>query len=362
MRRRPLRPINGHAVEQGALCAESADGSGQGGARLGVKSGKIANILAEPVGQLQLQLNTIDVPGLVPVVDKLAPDSPFARWLRASAPHLSPLNASISIQSNIVDGRAVTQVKLDGKANATTPEAKIVLTGSPLAWRDADVAVDASVTSYEALELARQIGIVRADAVIEGWAELKLSGKGVPSQGLAMDVKGSFGGLGFGSKGTLAMPPAALPTFTGEASLSTDDLAPVTGPARDKVGAVDQRAGDVSTTDSTRRRVRLTPEQRRAQILEAATTLVARHGFYGVSLQDVATEVGITQAGLLHHVGSKEGLLELLVSQRYDRQGGPDDFVASGDPSATHPDGPSLPGYFRWLVDFNARRPQPPRR
>lgn len=108
----------------------------------------------------------------------------------------------------------------------------------------------------------------------------------------------------------------------------------------------------------TRRRVRLTPEQRRAQILEAATALVARHGFYGVSLQDVANEVGITQAGLLHHVGSKEGLLELLVSQRYDRQGGVADYVATGDPAATHPDGPSLPGYFRFLVDFNARRPQ----
>lgn len=107
-----------------------------------------------------------------------------------------------------------------------------------------------------------------------------------------------------------------------------------------------------------RRRVRLSPEQRIAQILEAATVLVARHGFYGVSLQDVAREVGITQAGLLHHVGSKEGLLELLVSQRYDRLGTPADYVASGAPGSTHPDGPSLPGYFRYLVDFNAARPQ----
>jgi AcrR family transcriptional regulator len=109
---------------------------------------------------------------------------------------------------------------------------------------------------------------------------------------------------------------------------------------------------------AARRRVRLTPEQRRAQIVEAATVLVARHGFYGVSLQDVAREVGITQAGLLHHVGSKEGLLELLVKQRYDLRGGPDDYVATGDPAATHPDGPSLPGYFRYLVALNAGRPE----
>lgn len=110
--------------------------------------------------------------------------------------------------------------------------------------------------------------------------------------------------------------------------------------------------------DRPRKRVRLTPEQRIAQILEAGTRLVAQHGFYGVSLQDVAREVGITQAGLLHHVGSKEGLLELLVAQRYDRRGTPEDYLASGEASATHPGGPSLPGYFRYLVDRNAERPE----
>lgn len=107
-----------------------------------------------------------------------------------------------------------------------------------------------------------------------------------------------------------------------------------------------------------RRRVRLTPEQRLAQILDAAVHLVARHGFSAVSLQDVAREVGLTQAGLLHHVGSKDGLLELLVSHLYDRSGTPDDYLATGDPAATHPDGLSLPGYFRFLVGFNAARPE----
>jgi len=109
---------------------------------------------------------------------------------------------------------------------------------------------------------------------------------------------------------------------------------------------------------AVRRRVRLTPEQRQAQILEAATRLIARHGFTGMALADVAQGVGLTQAGLLHHVGSKEGLLELVVSQLYDRRGTPDDYVATGDPAATHPDGISLPGYFRFLVAFNAARPE----
>ena len=41
-----------------------------------------------------------------------------------------------------------------------------------------------------------------------------------------------------------------------------------------------------------RRRVRMTAEQRREQIVDVATELVARHGFNGLSLQEVADAVG----------------------------------------------------------------------
>lgn len=106
------------------------------------------------------------------------------------------------------------------------------------------------------------------------------------------------------------------------------------------------------------KRVRLSAEQRREQIIDVATDLVARHGFSGLSLQEVADAVGISQAGLLHYIGNKNGLLELLLDRRYDRQGTPDDFLATGNPAATHPDGISLPAYFRYLVAFNEARPQ----
>ncbi|HEY0186921.1 MAG TPA: TetR/AcrR family transcriptional regulator [Cellulomonas sp.] len=115
---------------------------------------------------------------------------------------------------------------------------------------------------------------------------------------------------------------------------------------------------DASSAAVPRKRVRLTPEQRRAQILQVSARLIAEHGFYGISLQNVADAVGITQAGLLHYVRNKDGLLEMLVEQQYDRQGTPTDFVASGDPAATHPGGPSFPAYCRYLVDFNSRRPE----
>ncbi len=106
------------------------------------------------------------------------------------------------------------------------------------------------------------------------------------------------------------------------------------------------------------RRVRLSREERLAQIIEASTRLVSRQGFWGLSLQEVATEVGITQAGLLHYVHTKEGLLQLLIEQGYDRRFDPEDFIATGDAAATHPDGASFPAYCRYLVANNARDPQ----
>lgn len=113
-----------------------------------------------------------------------------------------------------------------------------------------------------------------------------------------------------------------------------------------------------ASSAAARPRVRLTPDQRIAQILTAAARLVAEHGFYGVALQDVADAVGLSQPGLLHYVRNKEGLLQLLVEQAYDRRFDPEDFIRSGAPGAIHPDGASLPAYFRFLVASNAREPQ----
>lgn len=106
------------------------------------------------------------------------------------------------------------------------------------------------------------------------------------------------------------------------------------------------------------RRVRLSREERIGQILAVSARLVSQHGFYGLSLQEVAREVGITQAGLLHYVHTKEGLLQLIIEQGYDQRFDPEDFAATGDPSAVHPDGMSFPAYCRYLVANNARDPQ----
>lgn len=56
--------------------------------------------------------------------------------------------------------------------------------------------------------------------------------------------------------------------------------------------------------------------RRREEIIAIAGELFARGGFRGTSLADVAAAAGITQPGLLHHFGSKAGLLLAVIERR----------------------------------------------
>jgi AcrR family transcriptional regulator len=70
------------------------------------------------------------------------------------------------------------------------------------------------------------------------------------------------------------------------------------------------------TEVSIRRRTRLPAEQRRRQIIDAAAAIIAARGYWGLSVQDVADACGLTVNGVLHHVGSKDGLLVAVLDHR----------------------------------------------
>jgi AcrR family transcriptional regulator len=67
------------------------------------------------------------------------------------------------------------------------------------------------------------------------------------------------------------------------------------------------------------RSARLRREERRQQIIEEATRIIGQRGYYGFSMQELADSCGLTVAGLLHHVGSKEALLVSLLQARDQR-------------------------------------------
>jgi len=69
------------------------------------------------------------------------------------------------------------------------------------------------------------------------------------------------------------------------------------------------------TTLSRAKRLRRTPEEARRLILETAQALVASTGPEGLRLQDIAAAAGISHPLILHHFGSREGLVRELTRE-----------------------------------------------
>jgi AcrR family transcriptional regulator len=64
---------------------------------------------------------------------------------------------------------------------------------------------------------------------------------------------------------------------------------------------------------SAPKRIRRTAEDARRQILDAAEARLAQSGPAGIRLQDVAADLGISHPVILHHFGSREGLIRALT-------------------------------------------------
>jgi AcrR family transcriptional regulator len=65
-----------------------------------------------------------------------------------------------------------------------------------------------------------------------------------------------------------------------------------------------------------RDRPRLPAAERRRQIVDMTSALIADRGFWGLSMQDVADRCGLTVPGVLRHVSSKAGLLIAVLEHR----------------------------------------------
>lgn len=113
---------------------------------------------------------------------------------------------------------------------------------------------------------------------------------------------------------------------------------------------------NMTTTSVSTPRTRKSPEERRREIIDAAARLIGERGYNGVSVQDVADEVGISKQGVLRHIGSKDGMLSMLFREVYNTSATPEDFMASGLPGSS-PDDLHFPAYLRFLVRYNAQRP-----
>ena len=72
-------------------------------------------------------------------------------------------------------------------------------------------------------------------------------------------------------------------------------------------------------------------EQRRREILRTAVEVFGEQGFRGSSLREIAARVGISEAGLLHHFGSKAALLTATIEERSATESSTSEDPATSD-------------------------------
>lgn len=137
--------------------------------------------------------------------------------------------------------------------------------------------------------------------------------------------------------------------------------------------------GDLPTTKRTgksaaSKRVRLAPEVRREQILDAALIEFSAVGFEGATMDRLARRVGITKAGVYAHFKSKDDIFEaLLVSNIFRRTEQPHWHWREGasleetvdsylEHVYRHLQVPQVQATFRLLISESGRAPERIRR
>jgi AcrR family transcriptional regulator len=107
-----------------------------------------------------------------------------------------------------------------------------------------------------------------------------------------------------------------------------------------------------------RSHIRMNKDDRRARILAAAIEIIGDKGFHGFSIKDLAVRCEMTDAGLLHHFGSKVALLTAVLDER-DRQDEIAIAAALGEAAGHDPRSiEELRQILRMLVQRNAEKPE----
>lgn len=101
---------------------------------------------------------------------------------------------------------------------------------------------------------------------------------------------------------------------------------------------------------SKAKRPRAATQRRREEIVKAASKTFAMSGYRGSSLAEIADEVGMTHAGVLHHFGSKERLLTEVLAYR-------DQSDLENYEDGRAPRGRDFLKHLLGTVDMNASRP-----
>ena len=76
-----------------------------------------------------------------------------------------------------------------------------------------------------------------------------------------------------------------------------------------------KQKSDTTAPRATKKRIRLTPEIRKQQILDAALIEFSSLGFTAASISKIASRVGTSKANLYVHFANKDEIFETLVRE-----------------------------------------------
>lgn len=107
-----------------------------------------------------------------------------------------------------------------------------------------------------------------------------------------------------------------------------------------------------TATPSPAPRTRLSPAQRRTQLLDLGVRLLATHSLDELSIDVLAEEAGISRGLMYHYFGNKQGFYEAVVQHAAD-----DLYARTAPPDEGEPMErllASLAGYVDYVVDNHA--------
>src|SRR6478609_5602284 len=120
--------------------------------------------------------------------------------------------------------------------------------------------------------------------------------------------------------------------------------------ARKETSVVDTtRAGASKPAAERVQRPQARTTERREAVLKAAMNVFGARGYNKGALVEVAEQAGMTHAGVLHHFGSKEGLLVAMLKYR-------DGEEVAGIPEQAQVEGPAFLQHLVDTVEENTHR------
>lgn len=109
-----------------------------------------------------------------------------------------------------------------------------------------------------------------------------------------------------------------------------------------------------SVKPAARKRVRLRPDIRSQQILDAALVEFSQHGFTATRIEDIAQGAGLSKGGIYAHFASKEDIFEALLARTLRP------LPVIGIPETGDSDAARIAAFVEQFIDLTHRRLREP--